>query len=130
MFFKANSTFSDRKVHVQTKVLAVCQPEQATGLDLCHCLKQSFTRVEIKEWRKKLVAFGCDGASANLAQGDLRGLLEADVPWVVMFWCFSHRLELALKDSLKANQMFKDLNDSCYASTTFTKNLQKVPGAD
>ena len=70
-FFKANSTVSDRKVHVQTKLLAVCQSEQATGLGLWHCLKQSFTHVEIKEWRKKLVAVGCDGASANLAQGGL-----------------------------------------------------------
>ena len=28
-------------------------------------------------------------------------LLEEDFPWISFLWCFSHRLELALKDALK-----------------------------
>ena len=37
----------------------------------------------------------------NMAAGGLRGYLEADIPWVVVFWCLAHRLELSLKDALK-----------------------------
>ena len=32
----------------------------------------------------------------------LKGLVKADRPWIVFVWCLAHRLELALKDALKA----------------------------
>ena len=47
------------------------------------------------------MGFGSDGASVNMAAGGLQGYLEADIPWVVVFWCLAHRLELSLKDALK-----------------------------
>ena len=31
----------------------------------------------------------------------LRSLLEEPMPWIVVFWCLAHRLELSLKDALK-----------------------------
>ena len=55
----------------------------------------------VDNWKNKLVGFGSDGASVNMAAGGLRGYLEADIPWVVVFWCLAHRLELSLKDALK-----------------------------
>ena len=60
--------------------------------------------MQLDDW--KLISFGCDGASASIAANGLKGQLEKDVPWILMFWCLSHRLELALKDALKANPTF------------------------
>ena len=48
-----------------------------------------------------MIGFGCDGASVNIAAKGLRGYLEESVPWVIVFWCLAHRLELPLKDALK-----------------------------
>ena len=45
-----------------------------------------------------MIGFGCDGASVNIAANGLQGFL---VPWVIVFWCLAHHLELALKDALK-----------------------------
>ena len=41
------------------------------------------------------------GLVSNIAANGLRGYLEESVPWVIVFWCLAHRLELALKDALK-----------------------------
>ena len=48
-----------------------------------------------------MIGFGCDGTNVNIGEGGLRGILEQSVPWVAVFWCLAHRLELALKDALK-----------------------------
>ena len=54
-------------------------------------------------WQKKLIGFGCDGCNANMGKtGGLKALLQQDLPWTVIFWCLAHRLELAIKDSLKS----------------------------
>ena len=55
----------------------------------------------VDNWKNKLVGFGSDGASVNMAAGGLCGYLEADIPWVIVFWCLIHRLELSLKNALK-----------------------------
>jgi len=34
--------------------------------------------------------------------GGLKGLLTETMPWIVVFWCLAHRLELALKDASKS----------------------------
>ena len=51
-------------------------------------------------WESKLIGFGCDGTSVNMGANGLQGYLEESVPWVILFWCLAHRLELALKDAL------------------------------
>jgi hypothetical protein len=89
------------KVCVQDKFLAVRQPNRCTGLGLFECFESAMEYVGLSDWKDRLVGFGCDGASANMALGGLRGQLEEVVPWVVMFWCLAHRLELSLSDSLK-----------------------------
>ena len=58
--------------------------------------------VNVADWQNKLIEFGCDGASLNISARGLRGYLEESVPWIVVFWCLAHCLELALKDALKA----------------------------
>jgi hypothetical protein len=80
------------------------QPEATNAQGLYACLEGAlqYNIMGIDNWKKKLVGFGIDGASVNMAAGGLRGYLEADIPWIVVFWCLAHRLELSLKDALKS----------------------------
>ena len=57
--------------------------------------------ISVPDWKTKIIGFGCDGTNANIAQGGLKGLLEDEVPWIFVFWCLAHRLELSVKDALK-----------------------------
>ena len=62
------------------------------------------------EWEHKLIGFGCDGTSVNMcATSGLKGLLTQSVPWIAVFWCLAHRLELALKDALKHTQFMDEM---------------------
>ena len=96
-----DSSGSNGKVHVRRKLLAVRQPHGGDAKSLYDCLVAAMEYVEIFDWKDKLVGFGCDGANVNIVAGGLRGYLTEEVPWIVVFWCLAHRLELALKDSLK-----------------------------
>ena len=50
----------------------------------------------------RLVGRGTDGAAVNIASNaGLKGLITKEVPRLFLMWCFAHRLELAIKDSLK-----------------------------
>ena len=66
--------------------------------------------VGVTNWEEKLIGVGCDGTNVNIAAGGLRGYLEEAVPWIVVFWCLAHRLELSLKDAL-ANTFFSTIDD-------------------
>ena len=35
----------------------------------------------------------------DVPEGGLKGLLKNEVPWIFMFWCLAHRLELSVKDT-------------------------------
>ena len=69
-------------------------------------LKQSIIDVFIKHSLEhlieKIVFLSFDGASVNCGKNSgLIKLLQEDHPWICFIWCFSHRLELAIKDALK-----------------------------
>ena len=50
----------------------------------------------------KLIYLSADGASLNSGkESGLIAQIRAEYEWVLFVWCFSHRLELALKDALK-----------------------------
>ena len=50
----------------------------------------------------KLVFFSSDGASVNSGiKSGMIALFREEYEWVSFIWCFSHRLELAVKDALK-----------------------------
>ena len=49
----------------------------------------------------QLVGSGTDGASALIAGGGLKGLIETKLPWMMWMWCLVHRVGLAVKDALK-----------------------------
>ena len=49
----------------------------------------------------KTVFLASDGASVNSGlKSGLITLFKEERPWITFVWCLSHRLELALKDSL------------------------------
>lgn len=73
------------KVCVRDEFLAVRQPHSSTGLGLFQCFESAMEYIGISDWKNRLVGYGCDGASANIAAGGLRGQLEEVVPWVVTF---------------------------------------------
>ena len=92
----------DRKVHVHDSFFTVRQFSRGTAEDLFDCLKRAVEYMGAADWETKLIGFGCDGTNANIEDGRLIGLLKKAVPWVIVFWCLAHRLELALKDALKS----------------------------
>ena len=94
LFFDSNGV--DGRVHVRDVFFAVRQPEATDAQGLYACLEGVFQYMGIDN------SFGSDGAGVNMAAGGLQGYLEAEVPWVVVFWCLAHRLELSLKDALKS----------------------------
>lgn len=91
----------DGVVHVHDKFLTVRRPKHCNADGLYRCFERGLAFVGINDWRTKLVGFGCDGTNVNIAPGGVRGFLEESVPWVVVFWCYAHRVELALKDAFK-----------------------------
>ena len=76
------------------------------------CLKSALFYVGVTDacYKPKLIGFGCDGASVNIGENALKGLLQSERPWILTDWCLSHRLELALKDALK-NTPFSLINE-------------------
>ena len=38
--------------------------------------KEQFS-MRLEDWKTKIIGFGCDGASANMAEGGLKGLLRS-----------------------------------------------------
>ena len=90
----------DGKVHVRNKFLTIRQPKSTNAAGLYESFKNALSFVGITDWEHKLIGFECAGANVNIAAGGLRGYLEQSVPWVGVFWCLAHRLELSLKDAL------------------------------
>ena len=68
---------------------------------LQHALERLNIQSISRDACKRLVGIGTDGASVNIADQGLKGLVEREIPWVYWSWCLAHRLELAIKDALK-----------------------------
>ena len=102
LYFDLHS--ADSKVHVRDRFFffTVRQLGRGTASGLMECLERALLYMAITDWeQKKMIGLGCDGCSANMGERGLRGLLQLRLPWVVVFWCLPHRLEVSLKDALK-----------------------------
>ena len=92
---------------------AIERPRKVDAKGLFDCLQSSLSRIGIQgisaDQCKLLIGIGTDGASANIARGGLKGLVEKEIPWLYWSWCLAHRVELAVKDALKGT--FFDLID-------------------
>ena len=98
------------KVGVTSQFLTVRRPNSCTAQGLFTCLQAALSYVGIPNWDKRLIGFGCDGASVNIGGRGLKGLLRDGLPWIVVFWCLAHRLELAIKDALKSS-LFSQIDE-------------------
>ena len=108
LYFDAH--MQDGVVHVRNRFLTVRHPESANAKGLYECFVRALTYAGVTDWENKLVGFGCDGTNVNMGAGGLKGYLEESVPWVAVFWCLAHRLELALKDAFKGTP-FSELDE-------------------
>ena len=84
------------------------------------------------DWKKYIsyhFFFSLEGVPVN--SGKISGLIrlfQEDHPWVYFIWCFSHRLELALKDTLKEFliPVDKSLRHLYYFYQKFSKRLHEL----
>ena len=88
------------------KTSSTC-PSSGSGEGLFECLKGALEYVNVDEWRTKMIGFDRDGASANIAEGGLKGLSKN---WIFVFWCLGLRLELSAKDALEST-FFRTIDD-------------------
>ena len=73
----------DKRVHIRNPFFAVRKLESGDAKGLLSCLERAMTHVGVgNDWRKKIIGFGCDGASVNIANRGLKGLLHESAPWV------------------------------------------------
>ena len=104
----------DEKVHTRMEYFTVVRPQSVTAQGLLHVLESGLKGLGVNEISaehcRKLVGIGTDGASANIAAAGLKGLVEGRLSWVFWMWCLAHRLELAVKDALKATA-FASIDD-------------------
>ena len=84
------------------KFLEVVTPsdsQDAPGLK--DAITATFKKHSLESVLKKMVFLGSDGASVNSGKNSgLIKLFQEELPWLSFIWCFSHRLELALKVAL------------------------------
>ena len=73
-----------------------------TAVGMMDAIKHSFKENKLSELWEKLIYLSADGASVNSGKDSgLIAQLQEEHEWVLFVWCFSHRLELALKDALQ-----------------------------
>ena len=96
---------NDEMVHTNMSYFAVARPKKVDAQVRFDCFQSSLQRLGIHavdpEQCKMLVGIGTDGASANIAGGGMKGLVEKQIPWLYWSWCLAHRVQLAIKDALR-----------------------------
>lgn len=74
-------------------------------------IKEAFHKKGLDSILSKMVFLSSDGTATNSGlTGGLITLFRRDMPWVAFVWCFSHRLELSLKDALASE--FESVEES------------------
>jgi hypothetical protein len=72
-----------------------------SAVGMLGAIKSSFKNHDLSSLWSKLIYLSADGASVNSGkESGLIAQLQAEHEWILFVWCFSHRLELALKDAL------------------------------
>ena len=93
---------------VEVKFLGVKDCEKANAAGIFQAIKSAVTTfLDWDIFLAKLVALGCDGASVMVGQKNgVSKLLKDEQPCMVTIHCFAHRLELAMKDSVKKCKLY------------------------
>ena len=95
--------FTDPGTRLRTMTFfEVVAPEEGQDApSLKQAIIQAFKEHSLESMLNKLVFLSADDASVNSgAMSGLIKLFQEDYPWLSFIWCFSHRLELSLKDAL------------------------------
>ena len=80
--------------------LGLDSSQDATGI--FDAMIAAYQKHDLSSLLQKIIFLSSDGASVNSGhKSGLVSLLHEDREWVTFIWCFSHRLELALKVGLK-----------------------------
>ena len=76
----------NEKVCTQSSYFQVCKLSSVSAEGLLDVLCYALRKLGILEFDaktcSKLVRFGTDGASANIAHAGLKGLVEKELPWI------------------------------------------------
>ena len=78
------------------------EPPSQDANGLISTIETAFKKHGLEEVLSKMGFLCSDGASVNsgLIGGVAAKFRNKDLPWLIFVWCISHRLELALRDSL------------------------------
>ena len=104
-------------------------PQLLHAAILKSAIVNAFTENGMEDALRKIVFFGSDETWTNSGlKSGLITKLKEDFEWVVFVWCLSHRLELAMKDSLKT--FMAPIDDSlrhlCYMYTNSSKKTKST----
>ena len=115
-------SITEQEIHyvrfaIQGEIKHIClgieSVEKANAIHLVEAIERSFKikmEMDTKDWEKKLVGLGSDGASVMLGKnGGVAAILKRTQPCMVAVHCTAHRLELAFKDAMKKCNIFKTL---------------------
>ena len=115
---------TDGKVRVRNTFLSARYLKSGMGEGLYESFERAMQYMDIDNWKTKMIGFGCDGASANIAEGGLREILTREVLLIFKFWCLAHHLELSVKDALQS-AFFVTIDDVLCICTTYTTSPQR-----
>ncbi|XP_062589081.1 zinc finger protein 862-like [Saccostrea cucullata] len=106
--------------------LCIGEPRSTTSADLLKFVKDKLDENKLSDQMKKLVGFGCDGASNMMGKRNgLVALLQKDFTEIIGVHCLAHRLELAYKDAVKNDPLYNRLTTLLLRLYYFYKNSSK-----
>ena len=117
--------FVDPETFIHTcSFFAHKEPISQDAAGIKQATEESFQEKGLSDILAKTVFLSSDGATTNsgLVSG-LITLFKCDMPWVAFVWCFSHCLELVLKDALSSE--FEVVEESLQHSFYMYKNSSK-----
>ena len=123
--------FVDLDTHKLTLTYFECL--ELNGLDqnadgLLEAIRRSIEDNNLSDLWKKIIYLSADGTSVNSGKDSgLIAKLQEENEWILFVWCFSHRLELALKDALAdfTNPVDESLMNLYYLYHKSSKKLRE-----
>jgi len=105
----------DHTIYSRMTYLSMYTPLHTNAEGLFESLQQGLHCFGIshvtQECCSGLVGIATDGASSNIANNGLRGLVEEKLPWIVWMWCLAHRTELAISNALSSTTCFQLIDE-------------------
>ena len=90
--------------------IGVSSPDQANAVGIVSCINTVLQDNHSLQWvdvMAKTVALSCDGASVMVGcRNGVSAIMKKEQESLITIHCMAHRLELALKDSLKSVKLF------------------------